>query len=422
MSEMRIYGREVEIMKEIAEKAKEFYENKEYGKVIEITNPYIKSANYENDGMQILMYSSLCLFINGFYNKKTDIIEIASKSIKTTCLMFPNYEEMKEYMLTFQEKIADAYYNVVLGLLGDAAEKIDMPDCKMAIIMSESNTYYAQYKLFSNGVLTDVINTKKFNVSKAEIKATEKAIELIDTKIKLKIANAVVLEVADIWEGIKNEYDNNHLSPNKAITLPLAQKVLFGATQIRLAIKNALFLNEDETDIDTKITSNELESLKIQKMLQIISESLGMYLVNGKKVFIFFDDSSKLIRSIFISEFDKYAALLKKLSPEAEIPDRPEEHPITQISSGGCYVATAVYGSYDCPQVWTLRRYRDNTLASAWYGRAFIHTYYAISPTIVKWFGNTNWFKNMWKGKLDRMVANLQSNGVEDTPYEDKKW
>ena len=32
-------------------------------------------------------------------------------------------------------------------------------------------------------------------------------------------------------------------------------------------------------------------------------------------------------------------------------------------NSGGCYVATCVYGSYDCPQVWTLRRFRDNTLA-----------------------------------------------------------
>lgn len=89
---------------------------------------------------------------------------------------------------------------------------------------------------------------------------------------------------------------------------------------------------------------------------------------------------------------------------------------------GGCYVATAVYGSYDCHQVWTLRRYRDDTLASTWYGRAFIYTYYAISPTLVKWFGDTNWFKNMWKGKLDRMVANLQAEGVEDTPYEDKDW
>jgi hypothetical protein len=91
-------------------------------------------------------------------------------------------------------------------------------------------------------------------------------------------------------------------------------------------------------------------------------------------------------------------------------------------SSGGCYVATCVYGSYDCPQVWTLRRFRDDTLGSTWYGRAFIRTYYAISPTLVKWFGNTNWFKKMWKGTLDRMVKKLQSNGVEDTPYEDKNW
>ena len=87
-----------------------------------------------------------------------------------------------------------------------------------------------------------------------------------------------------------------------------------------------------------------------------------------------------------------------------------------------CYVATCVYGSYDCPQVWVLRRYRDNTLGSTWYGRAFIRAYYAISPTLVKWFGKTKWFKKMWKGKLDRMVKKLQDNGVADTPYKDKEW
>lgn len=90
--------------------------------------------------------------------------------------------------------------------------------------------------------------------------------------------------------------------------------------------------------------------------------------------------------------------------------------------SGGCYVATCVYGSYDCPEVWTLRRFRDNTLAATWYGRLFIKTYYAVSPTIVKWFGHTEWFKNMWKPTLEKMVKNLQSKGVEDTPYDDKMW
>lgn len=95
---------------------------------------------------------------------------------------------------------------------------------------------------------------------------------------------------------------------------------------------------------------------------------------------------------------------------------------VPEKNSGGCYVATAVYGSYDCPQVWTLRRYRDYTLSETWYGRTFIKIYYVISPTIVKWFGHTEWFKKMWKNKLDSMVAKLQANGVESTPYEDKEW
>lgn len=91
----------------------------------------------------------------------------------------------------------------------------------------------------------------------------------------------------------------------------------------------------------------------------------------------------------------------------------------TKTTSSGCYVATAVYGSYDCPQVWTLRRYRDFRLAKSWYGRLFIKIYYTFSPTLVKWFGKTNWFKKMWRGRLDRMVKNLQSEGFESTPYND---
>ncbi len=88
----------------------------------------------------------------------------------------------------------------------------------------------------------------------------------------------------------------------------------------------------------------------------------------------------------------------------------------------GCYVATCVYGSYDCPEVWTLRRYRDNKLGASHGGRAFIRLYYAISPTLVKWFGNTNWFKKMWRGVLDKKVKKLQAQGYESTPYDDIDW
>ena len=85
-----------------------------------------------------------------------------------------------------------------------------------------------------------------------------------------------------------------------------------------------------------------------------------------------------------------------------------------------CYVATCVYGSYDCPEVWTLRRFRDNTLSKKWYGRTFIKLYYAFSPTIVRILGDKKWFKAFWKGKLDKLVSDLNRRGIENTYYEDK--
>lgn len=91
-------------------------------------------------------------------------------------------------------------------------------------------------------------------------------------------------------------------------------------------------------------------------------------------------------------------------------------------NSGCCYIATCVYGSYDCPEVWTLRRFRDYTLAKTWHGRVFIHTYYALAPTLVKLFSDTKWFKSVWKLLLDRKIKKLNDEGVINTPYQDKKW
>lgn len=85
----------------------------------------------------------------------------------------------------------------------------------------------------------------------------------------------------------------------------------------------------------------------------------------------------------------------------------------------GCYIATAVYGSYDCPEVRVLRRYRDIILKSTVCGRAFIRFYYAVSPTIVKLFGNTKYFNLFWRNVLDRFVAKLKNAGIGDGTYND---
>ncbi len=96
--------------------------------------------------------------------------------------------------------------------------------------------------------------------------------------------------------------------------------------------------------------------------------------------------------------------------------------PTYKIPKQGCYIATAVYGSYDCPEVWVLRRFRDYTLSNSWYGRSFICLYYVISPKIIKWFGKTEWFKKLWKPRLDKIVNYLMDKGVANTPYNDNNW
>ena len=86
----------------------------------------------------------------------------------------------------------------------------------------------------------------------------------------------------------------------------------------------------------------------------------------------------------------------------------------------GCYIATCVYGSYDCPEVWVLRRYRDNTLYNNLLGRVFIQVYYALSPIFVKVFGKQNWFILACKSILDKIVNKLQNKGIENSQYDDK--
>ncbi|MBP0985421.1 MAG: hypothetical protein J6P39_00235 [Oscillospiraceae bacterium] len=85
----------------------------------------------------------------------------------------------------------------------------------------------------------------------------------------------------------------------------------------------------------------------------------------------------------------------------------------------GCYIATCVYGSYDCPEVWVLRRFRDRVLRNCVSGRLFIRLYYAVSPSLVRLFGHQSWFQIFWKSKLDVLVRRLKENGIEETPYSD---
>lgn len=80
----------------------------------------------------------------------------------------------------------------------------------------------------------------------------------------------------------------------------------------------------------------------------------------------------------------------------------------TAEDKGACYIATAVYGSYDAPQVRVLRAFRDDTLAGSAAGRAFVRLYYAVSPAAARRFGPGSPFGRATRPVLDAVVRRLE--------------
>ena len=67
-----------------------------------------------------------------------------------------------------------------------------------------------------------------------------------------------------------------------------------------------------------------------------------------------------------------------------------------------------------------LRRYRDSVMKNSVFGRLFIRLYYAVSPTLVRCFGELTAFRDLGRRLLDLIVAKLAREGMADTPYSDQ--
>ena len=80
----------------------------------------------------------------------------------------------------------------------------------------------------------------------------------------------------------------------------------------------------------------------------------------------------------------------------------------SSTDSGGCYIATAVYGDYDHPKVKLLRQFRDHVLSRSMIGRMFIKTYYFISPSLAKRLHPTSCISHLVRTRaLDKLAKKL---------------
>jgi hypothetical protein len=85
--------------------------------------------------------------------------------------------------------------------------------------------------------------------------------------------------------------------------------------------------------------------------------------------------------------------------------------PDTSDSPGGksgCFIATAVYGSYHDPQVLVLRRFRDDCLLSNAIGRTFVALYYKASPPIARLIQEDGFLRTVIRWMLTPVIYGVK--------------
>lgn len=102
------------------------------------------------------------------------------------------------------------------------------------------------------------------------------------------------------------------------------------------------------------------------------------------------------------------------LRPMLEITQAGE--PLSELQApspkkSGCFVATAIYGSFNDRNVIILRRYRDNVLMLSPLGRVFVSIYYSVSPPIAIVLSKVPVLRRLLKKfVLQPIVDNVSSN------------
>lgn len=162
---------------------------------------------------------------------------------------------------------------------------------------------------------------------------------------------------------------------------------------------------------------DEILSLRFHVPNAMITNNSNLAHLTGEiaKQWVYFQNSinerfniyGTYMNEIALNEYRGLLNQIKEGLPEEKMNEISTEN-MTNEQKSGCYIATAVYGSYSAPEVIVLRRFRDCYLRKHFLGRGFIKIYYFASPTIARWLNNKEHFNRAVRSMLNRFVSYLQ--------------
>ena len=178
----------------------------------------------------------------------------------------------------------------------------------------------------------------------------------------------------DLWgtlqisEVIFNCDQENIVCEEKWGNVPDTVDQSVGDWERYIAVNECLILLESSEQLLKIASAKELE-------IRVVTKSGYVDLSdNEEKIF---QDMAKLFynqvydKEMFKDDLDEAKEFSSKLQENLE-----------KSEGGGCFVATAVYGTYRHPDLTVLRGFRDNYLRQTSFGRRFISMYYKYGPSL----------------------------------------
>ena len=117
--------------------------------------------------------------------------------------------------------------------------------------------------------------------------------------------------------------------------------------------------------------------------------------------------------TITVPSFNSDATLeVQLIISNSPVDPAQAEPPVASAGGGGgCFIATAAYGSYLHPKVSGLRDFRDNHLLTNAPGRLFVSFYYRFSPPVAEVIGEHEWLRGSVRLLLMPLVLTVEHPG-----------
>jgi hypothetical protein len=375
----------------------------------------------KNKQIEILIDELLTQFKNQY--SSSEIIELFSNcNDKTTKYLSKKFTEEPIHKIEIQieecskKRSKDKINAYKFGIELYNNTKIDLTTLKS--ILGNNNL---QYKMLADNIAKELLqcSVNYFNESLEQDRWND---YLEEAMILVKFADRIAVNDATknkIKDNIRTLEEMKDRDINQAITLLSSVKFAYEKAIKEIDIEVAkmrMTMSFNQTINYSKINQMKAECLNWNKVVEVISEGISIndiYKIKSCTKQSKIDEYKQLVDFIFskLGPFQinkvKYICYWKDVKTE-QIKSTAKQVGSTIGNSGGCYIATMAYGSYDHPQVLELRKFRDEILNKTIAGRLFIKTYYFISPKLVVILKNKKTINKIIKKGLNQLIKILK--------------